>query len=242
MSSSNFLPGKDAGLGEPRISGLAPAITRNPTSPVFFVFQKAKQSVTNPQHAENEGFVAAGHSHSTELSGNAIHWADRMALFCKKFPMTRICSLLSAIVLSSVFPAVQAKDAIYSLKDEAPTGMAVDKDELVLRMPLQALAPPKAKRITLIEAQGSHEGDYILQIDLAAAPPKNLRPVVVLGERTLVEGVMVGGSDEAGYTITLGSNDLTTARDWLKRLQVLFGLPDSQVIDHSVVDQSKLKK
>jgi hypothetical protein len=56
---------------------------------------------------------------------------------------------------------------------------------------------------------------------------------MVLGERALVEGVTVGGSDEAGYTITLGSNDLGISRGYLKRLQTLFGLDDAHVIDHA---------
>ena len=156
--------------------------------------------------------------------------------------MTQFTAILLVIALSGALSYASAKDAIYSLKDDSPTGMTVEKDELVVRMPLEAIALPKAKRISLIESKGSHEGDFLIQIDLAAAPPKSFKPVVVLGESTLVEGVIVGGSDQAGYTVTLGSNNLPIAKDWLKRLQVLFGLPDSQVVDHTMVDPSKPKK
>lgn len=162
--------------------------------------------------------------------------------FCKNNPMTRLPAILFAIGLGSALSLTSAKDAIYSLKDDSPSGMSVEKGELVVRMPLDPIALPKAKRISLIESKGSHEGDFVIQVDLAAAPPKGLRPVIVLGERTLVEGVMVGGSDEAGYTITLGSNDLASARGWLKRLQELFGLPDSQVVDHAKVEPGTPKK
>ena len=156
--------------------------------------------------------------------------------------MKRSIQVLLSITILCSSPFVAAKDAIYSLKEKAPSEVKVDGTDLVVRMPLEEIAVPKAKRITLNEAKGSYEGDYIVQIDLAAATPENFRPIIVLGEHTLMERVLVGGSDEVGYTITLGSNDITIARDLLKRLQALFKLDAARVDDYTLVSQSKTKK
>ncbi len=114
--------------------------------------------------------------------------------------------------------------------------MTVDKEELVVRMPLKSVTALKAKRIALDEGK---EGEYQIQIDLMEAPMKDFRPVFVLGDQTLMEELMVGGSDVVGYAITIRTNELAKARDWLKRLKILLRLDDAKSINRTNKEHDK---
>lgn len=143
----------------------------------------------------------------------------------------------TSLVLLGIFPMLTqafAEDAIYGLKSRKPTKITVENDSLLMRMDLKKIPLPKAKRIILFSSDGADAGNYTIQIDLVEKPPEDLIPIIfVVGESTIMEGVGVGGTEQLGYSITLGTNDKAVAADWFKRLKALFKIKDENARDRT---------
>lgn len=141
------------------------------------------------------------------------------------------------MVLLGIFPMLTqafAEDAIYGLKSAKPTKITVENDSLLVRMDLKKVPLPKAKRIILFGSDGADAGSYTIQIDLVEKPPEDLKPIIfVVGESIITEGVSVSGTEQLGYSITLGTNDKAMASEWFKRLKVLFKIKDENARDRT---------
>jgi hypothetical protein len=83
---------------------------------------------------------------------------------------------------------------------------------------------PKGKSLIFYTTKDP-DGYYVVMIGLAEKPPEGFRPVIVLGESTLMDEVEVGGNRVIGFSITLRTKDKAQAEEWNKRIKTLF-FPD----------------
>lgn len=126
--------------------------------------------------------------------------------------------LLIAIALQV---QAHAEDAVFRLDASKPTKVTIEKKALVVRKHLERIPVPKCKQL-IFYTTNEPEECYSIQISLTEKPPKDFRPILVLGESTLMDEVEVIGNRVLGYSILIKTKDKSLAQDWNKRIKALF--------------------
>jgi hypothetical protein len=129
-----------------------------------------------------------------------------------------ISSLLIAITLQ--FQA-HAEDAVFRVDNSKPPKVTLEKKTLVVRKSLEKISVPKCKSLVFYTTSDS-DGYFCILIGLAEKPPEGFRPIIVLGESTLMDEVEVVGNRVLGHSISIKTKDKGIAEEWSKRIQDLF--------------------
>lgn len=129
-----------------------------------------------------------------------------------------ISSLLIAIALQ--FQA-RAEDAVFRVDNSKPPKVTIEKKALVVRKSLEKISVPKCKSHVFYTTSDS-DGFFCISIGLAEKPPEGFRPIIVLGESTLMDEVEVVGNRVLGYSISIKTKDKGIAEEWNKRIKDLF--------------------
>ena len=136
--------------------------------------------------------------------------------------MKTLQALLFLMSVVALQPQARAEDAVYLLDSSEPTQVTVDeKRVLVVRKHLVRIPVPKGIGLFHYKTKNS-DGYYVILLTLAEEPPEGFRPIIVLGQSTLVDEVEVVEDEYMQYQIKIRTKDKVILEEWNKRLKTLF--------------------
>lgn len=142
-------------------------------------------------------------------------------------PSFGIASFIVAVLITSSLGAdgVFNRPALNSLKT------TLEGQNLVVRVPLVETTPPEALGAFIFDSPRGSKEPVTLYIALAKPPPQDWKPVLILGETTVLEPVLehvVGGYEPS---LSFGVRDPAKAMELLLTASKVFGLPLERVRD-----------
>jgi len=138
--------------------------------------------------------------------------------------------ILSIIILATGGTA-QSEDGVFEMID-AKSVIKVEDSNLVKRTKIKKIQDFKIKKISLYDSPGSARGKYTIQIDVEGMLPKNIILVLVLGEDILYGNKLtIGRSEPKECWLSIGSDDLKKAKQWLQQMGKVYFLKSDSILD-----------
>jgi hypothetical protein len=150
---------------------------------------------------------------------------------------------ITLLILAAVHTANSpAADGLFNRPVLNSLKTTLEGEELIVRVPLVATETPKALGAFLYDSPKGSEAPITLYITLEKLPPKHWKPVLVLGDTTVLEPVLEDVGHGCYPSLSFGVRHAAKAMELLLAVARMFDQPLGLVRDLRLTDAQRAQK